>query len=104
ASGATLATIPTGGRARGIRASRDGKRVYVALSDDAVNAQTSADAIAVIDVATRRIVSRLPAGSDPEQFAVTSDDRWLVASNEDSSAASVVALDGGGVAATLVVG
>jgi len=103
-TGATLATIPTGARARGVRASRDGKRVYVALSDDAVNAQTGADAIAVVDVATRRIVARVPAGSDPEQFAVTSDDRWLVASNEDAGTASVVSLGDGKVAATLVVG
>src|SRR4051794_30813430 len=40
ATGATIVTIPTNARARGIHTSRDGKRVYVALSDDAINAQT----------------------------------------------------------------
>ncbi len=93
-----LATIPVGKRPRGIHASPDGKTVYVALSgtpiegppqldahgnpiftkgkdddDDEAGADKSADGIAVVDVAQRKLVHRISAGSDPEEFALSHD-------------------------------
>ena len=78
-----VATIPLTGRARGIHVSPDGKRVYVAISDDKPQTAGSADAIAVVDIATRKVVATHRVGSDPEQFAVTPDGGRLYASNED---------------------
>lgn len=50
-----VATLPLGQRARGIIASPDGKRIYVALSDDVPMIESAGDRIAVIDVPTRRV-------------------------------------------------
>src|SRR5580704_11782171 len=92
------ATIPVGKRPRGIHVSPDGKLVYVALSgtpiegppqidaqgnpilkknnkadddddDDDSKADKSADGIGVVDVAQRKLTGKIPAGSDPEEFA-----------------------------------
>src|SRR6201986_3961270 len=96
-----VTTFPVGKRPRGIHASPDGKTVYVALSgtpiegppkldaagnpiltknkkdddddDKAAKSDKSADGIGVIDVAHRKVVGRISAGSDPEEFAVSSD-------------------------------
>ncbi len=110
-----VATIPVGKRPRGIHASPDGRAVYVALSgtpisappkldaqgnpifqkgkdddDDEALADKKADGIGVVDVAQRKFVRKIPAGSDPEQFAVSADGTHLYISNEDVSAASVL--------------
>src|SRR5215216_2102790 len=53
---------------------------------------------------TRKIVRKLPAGSDPEQFAITPNGRWLYASNEDAGTASVIDAQSHAVVSTLVVG
>ena len=86
-----VATIPVGKRPRGIHLSPDGKTVYVAVSgtppepppkldangnpifqkghdddDDNKDADKSADGIAVIDVAQRKLkVGKLPGGFGP---------------------------------------
>jgi YVTN family beta-propeller protein len=111
----SVATIPVGKRPRGIHLSPDGKTVYVAVSgtppepppkldangnpifqkghdddDDNKEADKSADGIAVIDVAQRKVVGKLPGGSDPEQFAVSPDGTRLFISNEDVATASVL--------------
>src|SRR5580765_188969 len=65
ASGEVAATIPVGGRPRGMALSPDGRRVFVALGKD--------DAVAVVDLASRHIVRRLAVGKDPEQVAVGPD-------------------------------
>lgn len=112
-----VGTIPVGKRPRGIHASPDGKTVYVALSgtpvrdppaldaggnpilkkkasddddDDAQEADKAADGIGVIDVASRKLIRKLPAGSDPEEFDISGDGSQLYISNEDVKTASVI--------------
>jgi YVTN family beta-propeller protein len=103
-------TIPAGKRPRGIEASPDGKLVYVALSgspiqgppkldaqgnpifedDDDVEADHSADGIGVIDVTTKKFMKKIPAGSDPEEFAISPDGKKLYVANEDVATMSIV--------------
>jgi YVTN family beta-propeller protein len=117
-----VATIPVGKRPRGIHASPDGTTVYVAVSgtppepppkldangnpifqkghdddDDDKNADKAADGIAIIDVAQRKVTGKLPAGSDPENFAVSPDGKHLFISNEDVGTASVLNIASGKV-------
>ena len=79
ATGNVLAAIPVGKRPRGLRVSRDGKQLYVALSGSPIAppgvdestlppADRSADGIAIIDIATRKIVRTIHSGQDPEAF------------------------------------
>lgn len=116
-----LATIPVGKRPRGITASPDGKTVYVALSgtpisgppqldahgnpilhkddddDDDRKADKSADGIAVVDLASRKLIKKLNVGSDPEQFALSKDGQRLFVSNEDVATASILNVASGKV-------
>jgi YVTN family beta-propeller protein len=118
-----VTTFPVGKRPRGIHASPDGKVVYVALSgtpiegppeldangnpvfkrdkkdddDDDVAADKSADGIGVIDVATRKVLKKIPVGSDPEEFDLSQDGQHLFVSNEDVKTASSVNIGSGKV-------
>lgn len=109
-------TFHVGKRPRGIHASPDGKTLYVALSgtpiepppkldangnpifqkghddddDDNSKSDKSADGIGIIDVAQRKLLRKIPAGSDPEQFCVSSDGKRLYISNEDVGTATVL--------------
>src|SRR5262249_36753297 len=114
-SGAVQATVRAGKRPRGIHASPDGRTLYVALSGspltgpprldpsgkpifeekDDEDADHAEDGIGVIDLTRLAFVKKLPAGSDPEEFAVSRDGSRLYVSNEDVATASVVsAADG----------
>jgi YVTN family beta-propeller protein len=107
------ATIPVGKRPRGIHVSPDGKIVYIALSgtpiegppqidahgnpifdqkkdDDDQNADKSADGIGVLEVGAKKLKTKLNAGSDPEEFALSKDGRQIYISNEDTKTASVI--------------
>jgi YVTN family beta-propeller protein len=112
------ATIPVGKRPRGIHVSPDGRTVYVALSgtpiepppqidahgvpvfakkkgkddddDDDANADKSADAVGVVDVAAKKLTGKLNAGSDPEEFDLSKDGKRIYISNEDVKTASVI--------------
>jgi PQQ-dependent catabolism-associated beta-propeller protein len=84
-------TIAVGRRPRGIEASPDGRRIYVALGDD--------DRFDVIDVASRKVVDTLPSGPDPERFAVSPDGARLYVANENDNV--VTMLD---IAAKKIVG
>src|ERR1700721_229043 len=64
------ATIPVGKRPRGIHISPDGK--------------------GVLDVGAQKLRSKLNAGSDPEEFALSKDGRQIYISNEDTKSASVI--------------
>jgi YVTN family beta-propeller protein len=122
------ATIPVGKRPRGIHASPDGKIVYVALSgtpiegppqidahgnpifdkkkgdDDDENADKSADGIGVVNVGALKLTSKLNAGSDPEEFALSKDGRQIYISNEDTKTASVIDIGSGKLLHIIPVG
>ena len=123
ASRTVTATIPVGKRPRGIRISPDGKTLFVAVSgtpisappqldakgnpifkkgkddddDDDKKADKSADGIAVVDLAERKVLKKIQVGSDPEQLAVSADGKRLYVSNEDVGTASVVEIASGKV-------
>ena len=98
-------TIKAGARARGIRLSPDGRRVYVALSTPSGKDYNEADNhIAAIDRASGKVVATYNVGTDPEQLAVSRDGRRLYASNEDAGTASVTDIETGRLIATLVTG
>jgi YVTN family beta-propeller protein len=109
------ATIPVGKRPRGIHLNADGKTVFVAVSgtpiegppqldakgnpifqhkkgddDDDANADKSADGIARINVATGKVLGKMNAGSDPEEFALSKDGKKVYISNEDTKTASII--------------
>jgi YVTN family beta-propeller protein len=114
ATGKAIATFRVGKRPRGIQRSPDGSRVYVALSGSVAQppgatgalppADVSAHAIGVIDSAGLTVVDRLAAGSDPEQFALSTDGQKLYVANEDVATGSVLDLPGRRIEATLKVG
>jgi YVTN family beta-propeller protein len=104
-----LATIPVGKRPRGIHASPDGKILFVALSgspisgprhvgpanpllddDEKARPDHSLDGIGLVDLATKKFLRKIPAGTDPEQFAVSPDGKKLYIANEDASAISIL--------------
>ncbi len=123
-----VATIPLGKRPRGVHASQDGKTIYVALTgtpvagppaldgkgnpaaqkakddDDGAQADKSADAIGVIDVAHRKLTRKISGGSDPEEFSLSADGRKLYVSNEDVKTASVIDIATGKVEHVVPVG
>src|SRR5262249_44162245 len=77
-----VATIPLGKRPRGLAASPDGSRLYVALSGSpnagpGVDEKTlpppdrTADGIGVVDLDQGKLLKVLTSGPDPEQVAVS---------------------------------
>jgi len=110
-----VATIPVGKRPRGIRLSPDGTMLYVALSGSpmappGVDEKTlpppdkKADGIGVVSVADLKLLRVLPAGSDPEQTALTSDGQRLFVANEDTGQLTALAVSDGRTLATFKVG
>ena len=110
-----LATVPLGKRPRGIKVSPDQRQLFVALSGSppappGVDESTlpppdrAADGIGVVDVATRRVVTVLHGGTDPEQISLSADGTRLYVANEDNGTASVLNIEDGEIIATLMVG
>jgi PQQ-dependent catabolism-associated beta-propeller protein len=112
-----VATVNVGKRPRGMKLSRDGKELFVAVSglpkcppsvpDEEcakLKRDLAADGIAVIDTATLKLSRLLKSGSDPEQFDLSHDGKRLFISNEDSGTLSVVSIASGAVEATVPVG
>ena len=110
-----VATIPVGKRPRGIRLSRDGSQVFVALSGSpiappGVDESTlpppdkKADGIGIVSVKDLKLERVIRGGSDPEQLAVSSDGTHLFVANEDVGEANVINVEDGKVLATFKVG
>src|SRR4051794_21680908 len=110
-----VATIPVGKRPRGVRLAPDGSFIYVALSGSPIAGpgvdesklpppDKSADGIGVVSVKDLKLVRTIPAGSDPEQLAVTADGKRLFIANEDVSAATAIDVETGMVLGSFKVG
>jgi YVTN family beta-propeller protein len=112
-----VATIPVGTRPRGVRVTRDGKTIFVALSGsprcpptmpdeecEKLKADKSKDGVAEVDAATRKVTRVLPGGSDPETFDLSRDGSTLFVSNEDAGTASIVDVGSGKIRSTVKVG
>jgi YVTN family beta-propeller protein len=112
-----VATIDVGKRPRGMKIDRAGARLFVAVSglpkcppsvpdEECAKRQRdlSADGIAIIDTASHKVVRVLAAGSDPEQFDLSVDEKRLFVSNEDAGRASVVDIASGKLVASIPVG
>jgi YVTN family beta-propeller protein len=111
-----IITVPVGKRPRGVLLSHDGKQLFVALSglpkcppsvpDEEcakLDRDMKADGIAAVDTKTLKVVKVFEAGSDPEQFDLSSDGRLYVA-NEDSATATVLDTKTGKIVARVPVG
>ncbi|HYB97235.1 MAG TPA: cytochrome D1 domain-containing protein [Vicinamibacterales bacterium] len=115
ASRRVVQTIHVGKRPRGIRATTDGRTVYVALSGSPIggpNVDESTlpppdrryDGIGVIDVASGSLTRTLKSGTDPEQFAISADGSRLFIANEDAGLASVLDVATGEIIKEIEVG
>jgi PQQ-dependent catabolism-associated beta-propeller protein len=115
--GEVIATIAVGKRPRGLKLTRDGSRLFVALSglpkcppsvpDEQcakLERDLKADGIAIVDTASHKVIKVLQAGSDPEQFALSPDGKRLFVANEDSAQTSVVDVESGTIVARIPVG
>jgi YVTN family beta-propeller protein len=115
AAATVIATIPVGKRPRGIAVSKDGTRLYVALSgspNGGPNVDESKlpppdrrfDGIGVVDLQSHTLISTYPSNADPETFAISHDGKTLYASNEDTGMLSAIDLVKGAIRAAATVG
>jgi YVTN family beta-propeller protein len=117
AQSAVVATISVGKRPRGMKLSRDGTRLYVALSglpkcpphvpDEEcakLERDLKADGVAVVDTTSNELIRVIKAGSDPEQFDISPDGKRLFVANEDAATLSVIDIDRGSAIASIPVG
>jgi YVTN family beta-propeller protein len=110
-----VARIPVGKRPRGVKLSRDGKLLYVALSGSPRGGpgvdesklpppDRSADGIGVVDVAKRALVRTFDSGPDPEAFDLSPDGKTLYVSNEETAEMTALDLTSGTVRGRARVG
>src|SRR5438552_6718665 len=96
-----VGTIKLGKRPRGIAASPDGSKLYVALSGSpaagpGVDEKTlpppdrSADGIGVVDIKAGKLLTVFKSGTDPEQVAVSKDGTRVFVANEDAGQLTVI--------------
>src|SRR5262245_61255322 len=115
AGGQVVERIVVGKRPRGLRITRDGKQLLVALSGSPIAgpgvdesklppADRSADGIGVVDLATRKLVRMLPSGQDPESFDLSPDGKTLYVSNEETAEMSVLDLATGTIRGRVKIG
>jgi PQQ-dependent catabolism-associated beta-propeller protein len=114
-SHAVIRTLAVGKRPRGLRVSRDGTKLYVALSGSPrggpnVDESTlpppdrSADGIGVVNLASGVLEAKLSSGNDPETIDASPDGRILAVANEDSAQVRLIEAEGGKTIATVAVG
>ena len=114
-TGAVEHRIPVGKRPRGIRLSRDGRQLFVALSGSPISPpgvdestlpppDRSADGIGVVDLASHTLVRTYPSGQDPEAFDLSLDGTRLYVSNEETAEMSVLDLASGVIVSRVAVG
>ena len=113
---AVVETIQVGKRPRGVQVSHDGSTLYVALSGlpkcppsvpdeecEKLERDLKADGIAAVDTKTLKVKKIYQAGSDPEQFDLSTDGRLYVA-NEDTASLTVLDLKSGAIVSRVPVG
>lgn len=114
-TGEVVQRIAVGKRPRGIRLTRDNRRLLVALSGSPIGgpgvdesklppADRAADGIGVVDVDTGAVVRKYQSGQDPEAFAISPDGRTIYVANEDAAQMSVVDLESGTITQRVAVG
>ncbi len=97
--------ISIGKRPRGLVASPDGRKLYVAVSGSPAAGpgvdesklpapDRGADGIAVIDLATSKVERTLRGISDPEQIAISPDGTRLYVASEDTGRLVTIGTDG----------
>jgi YVTN family beta-propeller protein len=115
AAGTLETRVAVGKRPRGLKVSRDGTLLYVALSGSpiappGVDESTlpppdrSADGIGVVDLASRKLLRTYPSGQDPESFDLSPDGRTLYVSNEETAEMSALDLASGSITRRVPVG
>jgi YVTN family beta-propeller protein len=115
ATGQVEDRIAVGKRPRGLRFSRDGSQLFVALSGSPIagpgvdesalpEGDRSADGIGVVDVATRKLIRTYPSGQDPESFDLSPDGQTMYVSNEETAEMSILDLRVGTIAGRVGVG
>ena len=108
--------VPVSGRPRGMAFSPDHATLYVALSATAASddedeaaelpdpaAKSRAEGVAVIDIASAKVVRALPAGEDPIRVAVSPDGRTLFVADQADNSLTAIAADGKGRPHTISV-
>jgi YVTN family beta-propeller protein len=76
--------------------SPDGKTVYVALGRD--------NAVGVVNVASRMLKAKIPAGIEPAQVAVSPDGKTLYVSNETTAMVTAIDVASGSTVFSVTVG
>jgi YVTN family beta-propeller protein len=115
ASGEILQRVAVGKRPRGIRVTRDGSHLLVALSgspiagpgvdEDSLPApDRSADGIGLVALPAMTVTRVLHSGQDPETFDTSLDGRTVFVSNEDAAKMTAIDIESGKVLAEVPVG
>ena len=115
ASGQVVERIAVGKRPRGVRISRDGQHLLVALSGSPIAgpgvdesklppADRSADGIGSVNLTSRQLTRTFPSGQDPEAFDLSPDGKTLYVSNEETAEMSVLDLASGTIRQRVKVG
>src|SRR5215831_9917613 len=99
-----VGTIPLGKRPRGIAASPDGTKLYVALSGSPAAGpgvdekslpppDRSADGIGVVDIQARKLLTVMKSGTDPEQVPVRPAGQSVFVAHEDAGQLKLIDAD-----------
>jgi YVTN family beta-propeller protein len=112
-----VATIEVGKRPRGLVLSRDGTRLYIAvsgmpkcpppISDEEcarLPRDRQADGVTVVDTVALKVLRRIGGATDPERVELSRDDRHLFVTDEDDARLTVLDVARGAVLARIQVG